>query len=479
MLLWRRPAAQRAIGVLGSAGLLLAGLALLAETSRQGILVSQLGDWPAPFGVSFVCDLLGASMVAITGLLALAVALYSLGDLDEARERSGYWPLFHALILGVCGSFLTGDLFNLYVWFEVMLMASFALLALGCERAQLEGAVKYLVLSLLASTIFLTAVGLTYGATGSLNFAEIAVRAPERLSPRMRDVLGMLFLTAFGLKAAVFPLFAWLPASYHTPPPAVSAIFAGLLTKVGLFALLRTFTLLFPYEGSITLILPVLAALTMITGVLGAAAQNDMRRILSFHIVSQIGYMLLGLAWATPLALAGTVFYLMHHIVTKTNLFLVSGLVRRLHGTEELPRLGGLYKSRPLLALLFLIPALSLAGVPPLSGFWAKLVIFRAGLELESYVLVGAAAGVGLLTIYSMTKIWSEAFWKPAPEDSRAYEPEPKPLPWTMLLPVILLCLVTLGLGLMAGPVFSLAERAAAQLSDSDVYIQAVLGGDR
>jgi multicomponent Na+:H+ antiporter subunit D len=364
-------------------------------------------------------------------------------------------------------------------------MASFALMALGGGRAQLEGAVKYFVLSLLSSVIFLTAVGLLYGATGTLNLARLSQVVPERLTPGLRDALAMLFLGAFGLKAAVFPLFAWLPASYPTAPAPVSAIFAGLLTKVGVYALVRTFTLVFPWEGSVTVVLPVVAGLTMVTGVLGAASQTGVRRILSFHIVSQIGYMVLGLAWATPLALAGATFYLVHHIVTKTNLFLVAGLVQRLRGTEELARLGGL-AARPLVAVLFLVPALSLAGVPPLSGFWAKLLIVRAGLAVEAWWLVGVAAGTGLLTVYSMTKIWSEAFWKPAPPEEPTAPPrgvaaraEPAGPLWTLVAPIALLAAVTVGLGLAAGPVIALADRAAEQLANPALYVEAVLGGGR
>lgn len=474
LFVMRRPRVQRVIGVIGSAGLLAIGLALLEATWEGGVLVTHVGGWTAPFGIVFACDLLGASMTAITGLIGFAVAVYSMRAVDESHERAGYWPLYFTLLMGVSGAFLTGDLFNLYVWFEVMLMASFAMLALGARRDQLEGAVKYLVLSLLSSTILLTAVGLMYGATGTLNFAEFAERAPRMLSPAMQDVLALLLFVAFGLKAAIFPLFFWLPASYHTPPPAVSAIFAGLLTKVGVYALIRTFTLLFPLDGGLTLhVISWTAGLTMVVGVLGAAAQNDIRRILSFHIVSQIGYMVLGLAIGTPLALAGAVFYLGHHIVTKTNLFLVAGVIRKLRGTEDLSRLGGLYASTPVLSILFLVPALSLAGIPPLSGFWAKLLIFKAGLDAGDYTLVGVAAVVSLLTIYSMTKIWSEAFWKAGPEGTPTSERGDR----LMLAPIMLLAVITVGLGLAAGPAFEFAMRAAEQLAAPDVYVQAVLGG--
>jgi multicomponent Na+:H+ antiporter subunit D len=413
-------------------------------------------------------------MVLLTGISGLAVAVYSLGSIDEAREAHGYHPLLHVLLMGVSMAFLTGDLFNLYVAFEVMLMASFVLLALGGERAQLEGAVKYVTLNLLSSAVFLAAVGVLYGVAGTLNLADLALVVQRGTSPGLFTTLACLFLVVFGIKAAVFPLFFWLPASYHTPPVAVTALFAGLLTKVGVYALVRAFTLVFTGDTALThgLILAI-AVLTMVTGVLGAAAQFEFRRVLSFHIVSQIGYMVLGLGFFTPLALAGTVFYLIHHIVVKTNLFLMGGIVERLGGTFELGSLGGLYRSRPGLALLFLVPALSLAGIPPLSGFWGKLILVKAGLDSGHYAATGAALAVSLLTLFSMTKLWNEAFWKEPPEGSAVATAR---VPWTLLGPVVALAAITVAVGLGAGPVFDLSSRAAAQLADPSQYVRAVLG---
>ncbi|HEX9188862.1 MAG TPA: proton-conducting transporter membrane subunit, partial [Vicinamibacteria bacterium] len=334
--------------------------------------------------------------------------------------------------------------------------------------------VKYVTLNLLSSAVFLAAVGVLYGVAGTLNLADLARAVQRGTAPGLVTTLACLFLVAFGIKAAVFPLFFWLPASYHTPPVAVSAVFAGLLTKVGVYALVRAFTLVFTGDTELThgLILAV-AALTMVTGVLGAAAQFEFRRVLSFHIVSQIGYMVLGLGLLTPLALAGTVFYLIHHIVVKTNLFLVGGIVKRLGGTLELESLGGLYRSRPGLALLFLVPAFSLAGIPPLSGFWGKLVLVKAGLDSGHYAVTAIALAVSLLTLFSMTKLWNEAFWKEPPEGRAVATAR---VPWTLLGPVVALAAITVAVGLGAGPVFDLASRAAAQLADPSRYVRAVLG---
>jgi len=314
--------------------------------------------------------------------------------------------------------------------------------------------------------------------TGTLNMADLHEKVPLIANRGLRTAIAMLFLAAFGIKAALFPLFFWLPAAYHTPPVSVSAIFSGLLTKVGIYALIRVFTLVFIVDMSyFYMLLPVMAALTMITGVLGAAAQNEFRRILSFHIISQVGYMLLGLALQTRLALAGTVFYLVHHIIVKANLFLVSGVAKRLQGSFELAKLGGIYSSHGWIAFLFFIPAFSLAGFPPLSGFWAKMILIRASLDIHAYWLAFVAAAVGLLTVYSMTKIWAEVFWKPAPETHEVAEPMTAPnISIWMLGPIAALAMLTIVIGLGAEVVFRFAFQAAEELNHPEYYVHAVLG---
>ena len=304
LFFWRSRTVQRAVAVTGSALLLAAGLALLARVAHAGIQTTQAGAWPAPYGITLVADLLSAIMVVMAGLMSLAVTIYSLISMDQRREAFGYYPLLNILLMGVGGAFLTGDLFNLYVWFEVMLIASFVLLALGGERPQLEGAIKYVTINLVSSAIFLAAVAILYNQTGTLNMADLAVQIRQTQSPGLVTTLAMMFLVCFGIKAAIFPLYFWLPASYHTPPVAVTAVFAGLLTKVGVYSMIRVFTLIFTENGHyIHGLLIVLGGLTMVIGVLGAVSQNEFRRILSVHIISQIGYMIMGLGIFTPLAI--------------------------------------------------------------------------------------------------------------------------------------------------------------------------------
>ena len=477
MLTLGRPRWQAPIGLAGSAALLAAAAALLTWTWREGIHVLEVGGWPAPFGIVLVADMLSAVMVTVTGAVGLAATVYSFRVVDDGRLRAGYYAFIQVLLMGVSGAFLAGDIFNLYVWFEVMLMASFVLLVIGGERPQFEAGMKYVALNLVGSVMFLSGIGLLYGATGTLNMADLAVRvAADSAEARYATVVAMLFLVAFGLKAAVFPLYSWLPASYHVAPAPVAALFAGLLTKVGVYALLRVFTLIFTQDAGYTReLLFWISAATMVSGVLGAAAHQDMKRILSFHIISQIGYMTMGLGLATPLALGGALFYMVHNIIAKTNLFFIAGVVRRLRGSYELRELGGLARAHPWLAATFFVSAMSLAGVPPLSGFFAKFIMVRAAIETREYAAAGVMLGVGLLTLFSMVKIWTEAFLKPAPAGAVSEGVVGAPS-W---VPVLAFAALAIAMGVGAEWWWRPMAMAGEQLFDRQEYIDAVLGGPR
>jgi multicomponent Na+:H+ antiporter subunit D len=483
LLLLRLPRrAEAVVSVLASLGLVGAALALLDAVLARGVLALAVGDWPAPFGISLVADRLAAAMVLVAAVIGAAVSVYALAELDERRRRFGFAGFVQLLLAGVSGAFLTGDVFNLYVWYEVMLIGSFALLTLGGAPAQIDGAVKYVALNLVSTLVFLMGCGFLYGLAGTLNMADLHGRLPAVANQGLVTAVGVAFAIAFGIKAALFPLFFWLPASYHVPPVAVSALFAGLLTKVGVYSLVRFFTLIITGDAAlVAALLAGTAAVTMVTGVLGAAAQNEVRRILGFHIVSQIGYMVMGLALGTPLALAGVVFYTLHHIVVKANLFLVGGVIRRLAGTAELAGTGGLQSRAPWLAALFLVPAFSLAGFPPLSGFWAKLLLVRAALDVQAWWIASVIIAVGLLTVFSMTKIWAEAFWKAPPAaGSPGARRELRGAERALLVgPVAALALVTLAIGLWPAPLFDFAEATARELANPQAYVAAVLGSGR
>lgn len=470
------------ISMLGSGALALLGAILLKTVWLDGPLAANMGSWPAPFGITLVADLFSALMVLATGLVGLAVSIYALADIDHERAAGGFDSFLQMLLAGVTGAFLTGDLFNLYVWFEVMLIASFALMTLGGDKRQLDGAVKYVAINLISTVLLLTAIGLLYGLAGSLNMADLHGKLVDLEDQGLLGVVAVLFLIAFGIKAAVFPLFFWLPASYHTPPIAVSAVFAGLMTKVGVYALIRTFTLIFPAGiGLVTEIIFVTALITMATGVLGAISQTDMRRILAFQVIASIGFLLLGLSLQNPLALAAAVFYMVHAILLKTQLFMTLGIIGREAGSFELKDLGGLYQRQPGLALTFLLGAFALIGIPPLSGFWAKIMIIEAGLETGATIAIIVVIAYSLLTFIPLMRIWSHAFWSPTPATATAGSVDlgretGRPEARLLMLPAVGLVVVILAIGLMPEPLLQVAEKAAAGILQPDAYLQAVLG---
>ena len=489
---WRYKKVQELINLAGAFIFLFIGFALVKTVLDDGMMHFQAGSWKAPFGITIIADTFSSIMVLITTVMAFAVSIYSLssmknkirvlGDMVSKKRQFAYYPLLNIMYMGINGAFLTGDLFNMYVWFEVLLISSFILLSLDGTKQSLEGTFKYVTINLISSAFFLIGVGFLYGLTGTLNMADLAVKVGEVENQSLITLVSMFFLIAFGIKAAVFPLFFWLPASYHTLPSSTAAIFAGMLTKVGVYALIRVFTLIFVRDVAYThTILLWVAGLTMFIGVIGALSQFDMRRILSFNIISVIGYMILGLALYTPLALAGGIFYIMHDVIVKGNMFLVAGLTNRVKGSFEIRNLGGLVNSYPFLAVLFLIPALSLAGFPPLSGFWAKFFLIKASLDVHQYLVVLVALLVGLLTLLTMMRIWNEAFWKKDPEKAENKDSVVAGLfskhNMFMTIPIILLAMITLTIGFFPEPFFQIAERTANELMEPTVYINTVLGG--
>jgi multicomponent Na+:H+ antiporter subunit D len=469
-------ATQRVIAVAGNTAALGTAVALLVSVEADGIQAQTIGGWPAGVGITLVADLAAAMFLVVSLVVIVLVQIFAIGqNADTGRPRIGQ-PVYLVLCAGVSMSFLTGDLFNLFVAFEVMLIASYVLLTLGAGSQQIRSGMTYVVINVLASTLLLSTVGLIYGATGTVNMAELVTRYAE-LPESTRTALGFLLISVFAIKAALFPFYFWLPDSYPTAPVAVTAVFAGLLTKVGIYTLIRSTTILNLDETRWLLV--IIASLTMVVGVIGAIVQSDIKRILSFHIISQVGYMVMGLAVSTVAGITGAVLYVVHHIPVKTALFLVGGLIEDATGTGQLHRLGGLVRRAPIFAILFTIPALSLAGMPPFSGFLAKLAVITAGLEAEEYVMVAASLVASLLTIFSMSKIWAGVFWGTADDPTPAMaaaDLEDRRLavdPVTTAATAALV-LATLIVPIFGGTVFDLAERAALQLLDSTAYIEAV-----
>ncbi|MGQ4407904.1 Na+/H+ antiporter subunit D [[Kitasatospora] papulosa] len=417
---------QRFISVAVLTAVLALSVTLMIAADRQGPLSVHLGDFAPPLGITLVADRLSGLMLTVSSAVTLSVLVYSLGqgmaDRDKETPVAVFHPAYLILVAGVSLTFVAGDLVNLYVGFEIMLVASFVLLTLGGTGPRIRAGSTYVIISLFSSMLFLTAIAMTYAATGTANFAQLAQRLPD-LPLGVQTLVQAMLLTVFAIKAAVFPLAAWLPDSYTTAPAPVTAVFAGLLTKVGIYCMLRTETLLFPGNRLGDLLMAVALA-SMIVGILGAVAQTDLKRLFSFTLISHIGYMVFGIGLATREAYGGAIFYVAHHITVQTSLFLVAGLIERRGGTNELTRLGGMARSAPLLALLFFVPAMNFAGIPPFSGFIGKLGLMRAGVSdggVWAWILVGGATVTSLLTLYVMAKIWNLAFWRTEPPGQAAY----------------------------------------------------------
>ncbi|WP_245641912.1 Na+/H+ antiporter subunit D [Nonomuraea candida] len=465
---------------------------LLIAADTQGPQVTELGGWPAPIGISLVADRLSTLVLVVSLAVTLCVMVYSVTNAYDEQEHDAPMAIFHpaflVMVAGVADAFLAGDLFNLFVAFELLLSGSYVLLTFGGTESRIRAGATYTLMALASSMLFLIAIAVSYGATGTLSLAQLAERFAT-LPDQVKLLVELTLLLAFAIKAAIFPMSAWLPDSYPTAPAPATAVFAGLLTKVGVYSIIRLEALLFP-GGPVSTLLMWVALATMLTGVLGAVAQTDMKRMLSFTLVSHIGYMVFGVALSTVAGLAGAVFYVVHHITVQTSLFLVAGLVERRTGTTSVSRLGGLMRASPLLAVLFFVPAMNLSGIPPMSGFLGKLMLVQAGLARGGWLpvtLVAAGLVTSLLTLYAIAKTWGKAFWRGSRSDrvGRVLESEEHtgedPTVTTTALPVALpaavAALVVLGLSftVLAGPLSGLAQRAAGELMARQPYITAVL----
>ena len=486
LMLGRRPRAQRLVSILVLILVVVAAGALAVQAHVEGVQSLWVGAWPQGFGIALVADRLSAIMLTVAGLVTLAVLVFSSGqEEDEVRKEtpvSIFHPTFLLMCAGVSNAFLAGDLFNLFVGFEILLFASYVLLTMGGTRSRIRAGSIYVVVNLLSSSLFLIALATTYAAVGTVNLAQVAQRIPD-LPEGTQGAIQFMLLVVFAIKAAVFPLSAWLPDSYPTAPAPVTAVFAGLLTKVGVYAIMRTQTLLFPHRP-LTELLLIIALLTMVVGILGAIAQADLKRLLSFTLVSHIGFMVLGIGLATVEGLAAAIYYTAHHITIQATLFLVAGLVQRLGGSSNIDRLSGLMTTSPLLATLFIIPGMNLAGIPPFSGFIGKLGLLQAGVAADTplaWTLVGGSVVTSLLTLYAIAKVWNRAFWgTPVSFTAEEIEEEEdlhqgRPMPPVMVGATWALIAFSLLLTLVAGPFYAYTYDAAAARLDG-AYAKAVLG---
>ena len=465
--------------------LAIAAVLLVVVDSADAPIAVSVGNWPIPFGIVLYVDRLAALLVVVSSIVLLAVLLFSVGqgaaDGDDDTPVSIFHPSYLILAAGIFTAFIAGDLFNLYVGFEILLVASYVLITLGSTESRIRTGVVYIVVSLVSSILFLASIAVIYGALGTVNMVQISERMSE-LPQETQTVLHVLLLLAFSIKAAVFPLSFWLPDSYPTAPAPVTAVFAGLLTKVGVYAMIRTETLIFR-ENDVNLVLMIVALATMIVGVLGAVAQAELKRILSFTLVSHVGYMVFGLAIATPAAIGATIYYMVHHIVVQTTLFLAVGLIERRAGSTSILRVKGLMRAAPVIAVLYFIPAINLGGLPPFSGFIGKYALFDAAAEVGTPIMMVLIVGgivTSLLTLYALMRAWNLAFWREEEDSAEtearisylgaapaaAVETEVRAIPRIMTAATAGMVAVTIALTIFAGPLYEVCARIGASLLD-------------
>ncbi|WP_019156134.1 Na+/H+ antiporter subunit D [Robertmurraya massiliosenegalensis] len=463
---------QRWISALSSIVTIFAAVALVQNVHKNGIQTLNIASWEAPFGISLVSDMFSALLVLTTSIIAFTCLIYSFKSIGKERENYYYYPVFNFLIVGVNGAFSTGDIFNLFVFFEVMLMSSYVLLVLGGTKIQLRESIKYLLVNIISSALFVIAVAYLYSMVGTLNMAHISARVSEIGQPAILSVIAVLLLIVFGLKGAIFPLYFWMPGSYYAPPAPVLALFGALLTKVGVYSITRTFTLFFYHDVGFThQLLQVLAILTIIIGVIGAIAYWDVKKIIIYNIVVAVGVILYGISVMNINAFTGSIYYLIHDMIIKAGLFLLAGIVIAITGTSNLRNMSGLIKRYPGLGWTFFIAALALAGIPPLSGFIGKVLIVQGGFEGESYFGAAVVLLSSLLVLFSIMKIFINGFWG----EDRSYANEEKaPVKWLLISPIILVILSAVyGIGTEA--ILPYISQAAETLANPSLYIDAVL----
>jgi multicomponent Na+:H+ antiporter subunit D len=468
-----RPVWARRLLVLGiPVAVLVTGAVLLGRTRDGSVVGVDVGGWPPGLAIPLVADTFGLLMVLVSALLALLCTAFAIAVGDDRRPH--FPPLVLVMLAGANGAFLTADLFNLFVLIEVMLAPSYVLLNLTGDRRARTATPVYVTVNLLASTLLLGGIGLVYGVTGTVNLAELAGAAAG--SP-LTALAGGLVMLALAVKAAVVPVHGWLPRTYPYAPASVTALFSGLLTKVGVYALFRIYSVLYDGDPAFLWIIMVVALVTMVVGVLGAVGEDSMRSVLSFHMVSQIGYVLIGLALFTSTALSAAIFYMVQYILVKAALFLCAGAVEVGFGSGRLADLGGVAAREPLLAVAFAGAAFSLAGLPPFSGFVAKFVLVRAALGAEAYLAAALAIAVGLVTLLSMLKLWNGVFWgeRPGPAGVGQSAPATTRVRPAIITPALVLAVATLVLGLGAEGLLVLSDVAAAGLADPSAYVREVL----
>ena len=445
---------------------------LLYVVQTEGIMKLDFSGWLPPYGILFVADSFALILVLTASIVTTICLLYAFATIGERHEKMFFYPFVLFLIAGVNGSFLTGDIFNLFVCFEVMLLASYVLVALGGEKFQLRESLKYVLINVVASWLFLVALAFLYGTLKTLNMAHIAQRVAEGGQDPVLTTVSILFLIVFALKAGLL-LFFWLPGSYSVPPTVVQALFAALLTKVGIYALFRTFTLMFPFNQDVThLLIGIMAGVTIVAGCMGALSGRDVRTIATYNVIIGVGFILIGLASGTEIGFAGAIYYLVHDMLAKALLFLLIGTMVYLTGETIVKNMSGLIRNYPLFGWLYFLVMCALAGIPPLSGFIGKVLIGQGAIAGENYVLLAIGFASSVIVLYSLLRIFLASFFG----ETIISEDHKKPIPTLAFVSFVSFALFIIGIGLAAEGIAPFVEDAARTLADPSIYIEAILG---
>lgn len=441
--------------------------------ARAQTLTYQLGNWTPPAGIVLAVDALGILAAALISGISALVVIYSITYMGRDTGLDKYYTLLFLVVAGMMGVALTGDLFNLYVFFEIMSIASYALVSFRRKWQSIEASIKYMIVGSLGTSLILIGIASLYGLTGTLTIGHLMQRIP--LIPTSYLIAPLAFLiVGFGIKIAMVPLHMWMPDAYQAAPSSVSALLSGASGAVGVYALIRVIYMLFGIAGVGT-ILAGLGAATMVLGAMMALMQKDLKRLLAYSGISQMGYVLVGVGLGTALGIQGGLFHLFNNAIYKTMLFMIAGALIYRVGTTNMDRLGGLWKSMPITGSLFAVGALAIAGVPPFNGFASKWMIYVAGVNAGGlgYALTAVALITSALTLAYFLKALNAVFLGHRP----GHLADVKEVPKLMLAPIIILGVLCLVFGVLPQLGVDLVTPAEQAVSNVNGYITSVMGG--